>query len=223
MARVGGGSSGGYGGIGGGSAGGGSKGGSSGSGKRLIDKKRDDKRGDTAEESRDGTQKGIEAKKRSSDSSRGKVPINKGDKSLPVAKAIGAPTKAADSGSDKGMVFPKLNTGAPSGNTPSGGMKKVEPPPTTSGSGKMLVPPPQPTMELVKPGGKKHAQGLPPWILIAAGVGLLVVLSIVAFVVIQNNLGTNAPKKGPPKNPGNIHDTSMLQLRSDAAGAAFTS
>ena len=215
LARVGGGSSGGFGGIGGGSAGGGSKSGSSGSGKRLVDKKRDDKRGDTADESRDGTQKGIEAKKRSSDSSRGKVPIK--DKSLPVAKAIGAPTKA-DGGSDKGMIFPKLNTGAPSGNTPSGGMKKVEPPAATSGSGKVLIPPQQPTMDLVKPAGKKHAKGLPPWIIIVAGVGLLVVLSIIAFVVIQNNLGTNTPKKGNPKN-----DTSLLELRSPVTGMEFTS
>ena len=224
LARVGGGSSGGFGGIGGGSAGGGSAGGgsksgSSGSGKRLLDKKRDDKRGDTADESRDGTHKGLEAKKKGSDSSRGKVPI-KGDKSLPVAKAIGAPTKAADGGSDKGMVFPKLNTGAPSGNSPSGGMKKVDPPPATSGSGKMLVPPPQPTMDLVKPGGKKHAQGLPPWILIAAGVGLLVVLSIVAIIIVSGNLGTNTPKKGTPKNSGNIHDTSLLELRRDAASTS---
>jgi len=221
MARVGGGSSGGYGGIGG-STGGGSKSGSSGSGKRLIDKKRDDKRGDTADESRDGTQKGIEAKKRSSDSSRGKVPINKGDKSLPVAKAIGAPSKPSDGGSDKAMAFPKLNTGAPSGNTPSGGMKKVEPPAATSGSGKMLVPPPKPTMELVKPVGKKNAKGIPPWILIAAGVGLLVVLSIIAFVIVSGNVGT-APKKGTPKSTGNIHDTSMLELHSDAVDAALSS
>jgi hypothetical protein len=183
----------------------------------LVDKKRDDKRGDTADESRDGTQKGIEAKKRSSDSSRGKVPINKGDKSLPVAKAIGAPTKA-DGGSDKGMIFPKLNTGAPSGNTPSGGMKKVEPPATTGGSGKMLVPPAQSTMDIVKPASKKLAKGIPPWILIAAGVVLLVVLSIIAIVIVSGNLGTNAPQKGTPKssNP----DTSMRELRRDAASTS---
>ena len=216
MARVGGGSSDGYGGIGGGSAGGGSKSGSSGSGKRLLD----NKRGDTADESRDGTHKGGEAKKRSSDSSRGKVPI-KGDKSLPIAKAIGAATKATDGGSDKALIFPKLNTGAPGGNTPSGGMKKVDPPGLTSGSGKVLIPPQQPTMALVKPVGKKGAKGLPPWILIVAGVGLLVVLAIIAFVVVSGNLGTTTPKKGTPKN--SIRDTSLRDLPNHETSAAVTS
>ncbi|MCE9526661.1 MAG: hypothetical protein K8R36_11470 [Planctomycetales bacterium] len=206
LAKVGGGSSGGSaGGIG--STGGGSKSGSSGSGKRLIDSRRDD----TADASREGTQKGIDAKKRSSDSNRGKVPI-KGDKSLPVAKSIGAPTKPSDGGSDKAMIFPKLNTGGPSGNTPSGGMKKVELPNATSGSGKMLVQPSLSTSQSlktspVKSSGKASSKGLPPWIWIAAGVVALIVLAIIAIVVVQNNVGTpSTPKKG-----GSIHDTSMLE------------
>jgi serine/threonine protein kinase len=206
LAKVGGGSSGSAGGIG--STGGGSKSGSSGSGKRLLDSKRDD----TADASREGTHKGIEAKKRNSDSNRGKVPTSKGDKALPVAKSIGAPTKPSDGGSDKAMIFPKLNAGAPSGNTPSGGMKRVETPSATGGSGKMLVQPSLSTSQslkttTVKSSGKASSKGLPPWIWIAAGVVALVVLAIIAIVVVQNNVGTpNAPKKG-----GNIHDTSMFE------------
>ena len=98
-------------------------------------------------------------------------------------------------------------------------MKKVELPnaPSGSGSGKVLIPPQQPSMELAKPAGKKNAKGMPPWILIAAGVGLLVVLAIVAIVIVSGNLGGNTPKKGTPKNSTNIHDTSMLELRDDTA------
>ena len=204
MARVGGGSSGGYGGIGGGSAGGGSKSGSSGSGKRLLSGKKDD----TADAARGATQKGSDAKKRSSDSSRGKVPI-KGEKSLPVAKAIGSPTKASDGGSDKAMIFPKLNTGAASGNTLSGGMKKIEPPSATSGSGKMPIPLPQPTNELVKPIATGKAKGkakeIPPWFWIAAAAVVLVLLAVIAYLVVQNNLGTTTPKRS-------TLDTSVLEL-----------
>ena len=204
LARVGGGSSGGYGGIGG-SAGGESKSGSSGSGKRLID----NKRGDTADESRDGTHKGLEAKKKTSDSSRGKVPINK-DKALPVAKAIGVPTKV-DEGSDKGMAFPKLNTGAATGNTPSGAMKKVDPA-LASGSGKMLIPPQQSAKEFVRTGPKAKRPAIPPWVLIAAGVGALLLLAVIAYVVIQNNVGT-PPSKKAPKGSSGIPDTSLLETR----------
>lgn len=202
LARVGGGSSGGSGGYGIS----GSKSGSSGSGKRLRDSKRDD----TADASREGTHKGLEAKKRSSDSNRGKVPI-KNDKSLPVARAIGAPTKSDSSASaDQAMIF-KLNTGATSGNTPSGGMKKIEPPAVnTSGSGKMLVPPSLSTREPAKPAAKPRSKGLPPWIWIAAGIGALVVLAVIAIVIVSSNLGTpNAPKNGSPKP--SIHDTSRFE------------
>ena len=101
-------------------------------------------------------------------------------------------------------------------------MKKIEPPIATSGSGKILVPPPQPTKDLVTPVGRKNPKGIPAWILIAAGVGLLVVLSIIAFVIVSGNVGTT-PKKGTPRSSGDIHDTSMLEPRSDDGDAAFTS
>ncbi|MGI8977661.1 MAG: serine/threonine protein kinase [Pirellulaceae bacterium] len=217
MARAGGGSSGGYGIIGGGSAGGGSAGGgsksgSSGSHKRLVSGKRDD----TADAAREATQKGIDAKKRSSDSSRGKVPI-KGEKSLPVAKAIGGPTKPSDGGSDKAMIFPKLNTGAASGNTPSGGTKKVEPASVPSGSGKMPIPLPQPTNELGKPlaagRAKAKAKGIPPWFWIAAAAVVLVLLAVIAYLVVQKN--TTPAKRS-------TLDTSGLELRLPTTGAAAT-
>ena len=76
-------------------------------------------------------------------------------------------------------------------------------------------------MALVKPVGKKGAQGLPPWILIVAGVGLLVVLAIIAFVVVSGNLGTTTPKKGTPKN--SIRDTSMRDVPNHGTSAAVNS
>lgn len=211
LARVGGGSSGGSGGYGSG----GSKSGSSGSGRRLLDRKKDD----TADASREGTHKGIEAKKRSSDSNRGKLPINKGDKSLPVARAIGAPSKPDSDNSDQAMIF-KLNTGASgSSSSLSGGMKKVEPPAVTSGSGKVLVQPKLSTTEVVKSSAKPRSKGLPPWVWIAVGVGVLVVLAILAIVVVSGNLGTTpSPKKGTPKP--SIHDTSRIDLPKSLVGQA---
>lgn len=211
LARVGGGSSGGSGGY----KIGGSKSGSSGSGKRLRDSKRDD----TADASREGTHKGSDAKKRSSDSNRGKLPV-KGDKSLPVARAIGAPTNKSDSNnSDQAMIF-KLNTGASgSSNSLSGGMKKVEPPAITSGSGKMLVQPTLSTMEIAKSSAKSSKKGLPSWVWIAAGVGVLIVLVIIAIVAVSRSLGS-APnqKKGTPKP--SINDTSGSDFPTILVGQA---
>jgi serine/threonine-protein kinase len=215
MARAGGGSSGGI----GGSTGGGSKSGSSGSGKRLLSGKRDDT---VSDESREGTKKGLDEKKRSSDSSRGKMPI-KGDKSLPVAKAIGSPTRTPDGGSDKGMMPSfKLNTGASSGKTPSGGMKKVEPISPASGSGKMLVPPAQPSKDLVKSRAKPAAKrSLPVWIWFVLGAAVLILLASLAVIAISQIDTGGSPKKSGPSSTG--PDTSRLHRRDFVVKATFFS
>jgi serine/threonine-protein kinase len=195
MARVGGGSSGG---IGIGSSGG-SKSGSSGSGKRLGAGRGEDT---VSDESREGTKKGVDPQKRSSDSSRGKVPLGKSDKPLPVAKAIGAPTRTTDDpGSDKAMIL-KLNTGGSSSPTQSGGMKKVEPQilATTSPSGKLLVPP-----QLKKGFGRAGSSksGIPAWAWLVVGAALLIVIAILLLAL---SLMGGAP--GPAK--GRVTDTSWL-------------
>jgi eukaryotic-like serine/threonine-protein kinase len=215
MARAGGGSSGGI----GGSTGGGSKSGSSGSGKRLLSGKRDDT---VSDESREGTKKGLDEKKRSSDSSRGKVPI-KGDKSLPVAKAIGSPTRPPDGGSDK-MVLPnfKLNTGASSGTTPSGGVKTVGASTPASGSGKMLVQPAQPSKNLVKPVAKPPAtKALPVWIWFVLGAAVLILLVCLAVIAISQIDTGGSPKKSAPRSTG--PDTSRVQQPEFVLTATFVS
>ena len=218
MARVGGGSSGGYGGVGAGSAGGGSKSGSSGSGKRLKSGKRDDT---VSDESREGTKKGLDEKKRSSDSNRGKVPV-KGEKPLPVAKAIGAPSRPLDGGSDKAVILPnfKLNTGG-SSNTPSGAMRKIESP-LAGGSGKMQIPPAQPPKDFVRTTKPAAKRGVPVWVWYVAGVMVLALLVVLAvFAVSQIENGGGIPKKGTPKSTG--PDTSRFRQPSHVVDASFLS
>jgi hypothetical protein len=75
----------------------------------------------------------------------------------------------------------------------------------------MLIPPQQSPKEFVRTGPKVKRPAIPPWVLIAAGVGALVLLAVIAYVVIQNNV--TPPSKKAPKGSSGIPDTSLLETR----------